>query len=278
MHRGKNDRTDGAHRAGFGGRGHPQEYRTEDEKDQDDRGDHSPQHPRPQRPALLSTRLRRQWWHLVRTEDRDHGDVADEQRHLYDRRPDRALVHVADRLAELIGEHHQYQRRRDELGDRPRGRNDAGGELHVIAVAHHDRERDHPHRDHRSGDRAGNRAQHGADDDNRKRQSTGQWTEQLSGAFEQILGETAALEDRAHEREEWNGQQQIVRQDAENPQRQIRHVLRWEEAEIDGKRAEHEPQRGEGECDRKPDQHHEYERSEHQRRHHAERNHCSGFS
>ena len=40
-------------------------------------------------------------------------------------------VHVADRLAELVGENDEHQRRRDELGDRARGGDDAGRVPHA---------------------------------------------------------------------------------------------------------------------------------------------------
>ena len=45
---------------------------------------------------------------------------------LQDRGADRAEVHVADRDAELVGEHDQHQRRRDHLGDGARRGDDAG--------------------------------------------------------------------------------------------------------------------------------------------------------
>ena len=53
--------------------------------------------------------------------DDQHPDA--EQRHLDEARADGAGIHVADRAAELVGEHDQNQRGRNELGDRA-GRGD----------------------------------------------------------------------------------------------------------------------------------------------------------
>ena len=78
---------------------------------------------------------------------------------LQDRGADRAEVHVADRDAELVGEHDQHQRRRDHLGDGAGGGDHAGADPHVVAVLQHHRQRDHPHGDDRGGDRAGDGAE-----------------------------------------------------------------------------------------------------------------------
>ena len=90
-------------------------------------------------------------------------DEEQEEHDLQDRGPDRAEIHVADRDAELVGEHDQHQRRRDHLGDGARGGDHAGGDAHVVAVLHHDRQRDHAHGDDRGGDGAGDGAEDGAD-------------------------------------------------------------------------------------------------------------------
>ena len=83
-----------------------------------------------------------------------------------------------------------------------------------IAVAQHDRQRDQAHGDDRGGHRAGDGAEDGADEDHRIGQPAAHRPEQLAEAFEQILGQPAALEDGAHEGEERDRQQQLVGDDA----------------------------------------------------------------
>ena len=135
---------------------------------------------------------------------------AGEQQHLDDAGAGGADVHVAGRPAELVGEHDQHQRGRDELGDGARRGDDAGGVAHVVAVARHHRQRDQPHGDDRGGDRAGDGAEDRADEDHRIGQAAAHAAEQLAEAFEQILGQAAAFEDHAHEGEERDRQQQLV--------------------------------------------------------------------
>ena len=173
--------------------------------------------------------------HPLRLHDADDQHVQAEQQHLHQARAPGAGVHVADRAAELVGQHDQHERRRDELGDGARGRDDAGREFHVVAVAHHDRQRDEAHRDHRGGDRAGDRAEDRADHDHRIAEAAAHRAEQLAQAVEQILGEAAALEDRAHQREERDREQRVVREDAEHALGQRLHEAEVEEA-VDGSR------------------------------------------
>ena len=126
-------------------------------------------------------------------------------------RDERAGVHVADRAAHGVGEHDQHQRRRDDLGDGAGGGDDAGRDARVVAVARHHRQRDQPHGDDRGRDRAGDRAEQRADEDDRIGEAAAHRAEQLAHRVEQVLGQAAALEDRAHEGEERDRQQQLVR-------------------------------------------------------------------
>ena len=71
----------------------------------------------------------------LRPDDADDGDPDAEQRDLDDARADRAGIHVADRAAELVGQHDQHQRGRDELGDGAGRGDDARGVARRIAVA-----------------------------------------------------------------------------------------------------------------------------------------------
>ena len=115
-----------------------------------------------------------------------------------------------------------------------------------------------------------------ADDDHRIRKAARHGAEQLARPFKQVLGQTAALEDRAHEREERDRQQQVVRHDAEQPERQVLQIGDGEEPLLDADHAEEQSDRGERECDREPDQHEDDQSAEHQRRHDFQRNHRSG--
>ena len=76
--------------------------------------------------------------------------------------------------------------------------------------------------------------------------------EQLTDAFEQVLGEAASLEDRAHEGEERDRQQQVVRHDAERPVGQRLKELRSEVADLDRRDAEGEAEGGSEKATGKP--------------------------
>ncbi len=98
--------------------------------------------------------------------------------------------------------------------------------------------------------------------------------------FEQVLGQAAALEDRAHEREERDRQQELVRDDAVELVGQVAEEVRANETELDADEAEEQAGRGQRERRRIADQHEQDHAPEHQRRHVVahEGDHCSGFS
>ncbi len=220
VHGGKRHRADDAERAGFRRRRKTHEDRAEYEEDQHDRGHHAHQHLHQQRPVEVAAHFLRQRRHRFRPEDRQHQDEEHEDRDLQDRGTDRAEIHVADRPAELVGENDEHERGRDDLGDRARRGDDAGRKPRVVAVAQHDRQRDHAHGDDRGSDRAGDGAENGADEDDRVGKAAWNAAEELAGAFEKVLGQTASLQNRTHEGEEGNGEQQIVGDDAEDAKRQ----------------------------------------------------------
>ncbi|MNT09839.1 hypothetical protein D3C72_1446420 [compost metagenome] len=139
---------------------------------------------------------------------------------MQDRRADGAEIHVAHGFAELVGKNDQNQRRRDDLRDCSRCGDDAGGKPRIVAVFQHDRQGDDAHGDDRGGNRAGNRAENCADDDDGIGETAGNGAEQFAGPFKQIFRKPTSLEDRAHEGEEGDGQQKVVRDDAEDAQRQ----------------------------------------------------------
>ena len=219
-----------------------------------------------QRPAVQRARLRRQRRHVLRPEDADDGDPDAEQRDLDDARPDRAGIHVADRAAELVGQHDQHQRRRNELRDGAGGRDHAHGVARRIAVFEHRRHRDDAHGDHRGRDRAGDRAEHRADEDHRVGQAAAHRAEQLADGIEQVLREPAALQDRAHEGEERDRQQQVVRDDAEQLVGQVAEKVGADQAELDADEAEEQAGRRQRERRRIADQHEQDHAPEHQGR------------
>ena len=97
--------------------------------------------------------------------------------------------------------------------------------------------------------------------------------------IEQILGEAAALEDRAHEGEERDRQQQVVREDAEELVGEVAEKVRRDQPELDADEAEEQAGRRQREGRRIADQHEHDHAAEHQRRHVvADEAHCSGFS
>ncbi len=273
VQRGQHHGAHRAHGAGFGRRGEAEADGPEHQEDQHDGGDHAPQHPADQFPGHRFAFALGDRRHRIGTHERQQHDVDQEDRHLQHRRADGAEVHVADRAPELVGQHDQHQRGRDQLGDGA-GRGDhAGGELHVVAVTHHDRQRDHAHGDHGCRDRAGDGAEDGADDDHRVGDAAGDLAEQLPGALQQVFGEAAALQDRAHEGEERNRQQQVVGNDAVEAERQCLQEGRVEVPGGDADQAEEQADRGEREGHRKPDQHEQDHGPEHERGHDAVRKH-----
>src|SRR5258706_597541 len=130
-------------------------------------------------------------------------------------------------------------------------------------------------RRHRAGDGSENKS----DDDDRIAEPAADRAEQLAHRIQHVLGETAALEDGAHEREEGNRKQQFVgKHAAEDATGDGLQEVEIEEAEIDRKKAERKPERGEGEGHREADQHGQNQAAEHERRHHFQRDHCVGLS
>ena len=217
--------------------------------------------------------------YVIRLEDAEQEGVAGEQRDLENRRSPGAEIHVADRLAELVGQHDQHQRRRHQLGDGPGCRQHAGDVAHVVAVADHHRHRDQRHRDDLRRHRAGDGAKNEADDDDGIAEAAADRPEQLAHRIEHVFGEPAALEDRAHEREKRNREQQVVGKNAaEHPARNGLKKVEIEESEMDREEAERKSDRGKREGHREADQHGENQTAEHQRRHHFQRNHCVGLS
>ena len=246
-----------AHGSCLGRGGQPHEDRAQHEEDQPERRDHAAQALLQERPAVQGARLERQRRHILWPDQADDGDPDAEQADLDDARPDGAGVHVADRSPEHVGEHDEHQRRRDELGDGARSSDDAHRVPRGIAVLDHRRHRDHAHGDHRGGNGAGDGAENGTDEDHRVGHAAAYRAEQLPDRIEQVLGQAAALEDGAHEREERDRQQQVVGDDAEQLIGEVAEKVRRDEPQLDADEAEEQAGRRQRERRRIADQHEE---------------------
>ncbi len=122
-------------------------------------------------------------------------------------------------------------------------------------------------------------AEQRADQDHRIGEPAAHRPEQLAHGVEQVLGEAAAFEDRAHEGEERDRQQQLVGGDAEDALRQRLQQDEVEMPEIDREEAEAQADERQRERDRIADQQEDDEPREHQRGHHLEgQHHCTGRS
>ena len=155
-------------------------------------------------------RFRRQAGSRLREDQRHEKRVSGIKAREHQARDESAFVHVADRLAELVGHHDQHQRRRNDLRQRAGGRDDAGRHPAVIAVAQHDRQRDQAHRDHGSGHDAGRGREQRADEHDGVGEAAADGAEQLPDGVEQVLGHAGPLQHQSHEREERDRQQRVV--------------------------------------------------------------------
>ena len=180
-----------------------------------------------------ANRLRRQARSRLREDQRDEEGISGIQARKHQARDEGAFVHVADRLAELVGHHDQHQRRRNDLRQRAGGRDDAGRHPAVVAVAQHDRQRDQAHRDHGSGDDAGRRREQGADEHDGIGEAAADGAEQLPDGVEQVLGHAGSLEHQSHEREERDREQRVVVHHAVDALGKRLQEVRAELAELD---------------------------------------------
>ena len=202
MDRGENDRADRAHGAGLRRRRQAQHHGAQHNEDQHGRGNDAEQAFTPERPARQRPRVLGHRRHVIGLEDAEQERVAGEQKDLENRRAPGAKVHIADRFAELVGEHDQHKRGRHQLRDGARGRQHAGDITYIVAVADHHRHRDQRHGDDLGRHRAGDRAEDEAHDDDGIAEAAANRTEQLAHRIQHVFGQAASFQDRAHEREE----------------------------------------------------------------------------
>ena len=259
LDRGQRQCPDGAHGAAFGGRGQADEDGAEHQEDEHQRRDQGDDDADGELRAAIGAEFlwqcRRGAWEK-RCSANDIGDIEageNEPRH------DRARIHVADRLAELVGHDDEHQARRDDLRQRSGSRDDAGGKAAIVTVAQHDGQRDEPHGDDRGGDHAGGGGKQGADDHHGKRQTAADRSEKLADGVEQLLRHARSFENQPHEGEERHGKQRLVTHHGEEAIGQRLKEGWREEAELDADQAPGEAVEGKREGDRIAEQQHHHQ-------------------
>ena len=122
----------------------------------------------------------------------------------------RGGVELHDRLSghrRIDDDHH---RRRNENAERAARRDDAGGELHVIARAQHRVEGDDAHEHHDRADKTAGDAPEGADDQRRDGERRRHAPEGELDRVEHLVDQRAAFHHVAHQDEERDGNQDVV--------------------------------------------------------------------
>ena len=156
----------------------------------------------------------------MRFDEADQDDVAHIQACEYKAWNEGAFVEVAHALAQLVGQHNQHQRRRNDLSQRTRGCNDTTRNATVVAISQHDGKRNKTHRNDGGGHNTGCGRQHGTHKNNSEGQTTSNGTEELTNGVQQIFRHARAFQNQAHEGEERNSQQGVVLHDAKHAKRQ----------------------------------------------------------
>ena len=126
------------HGAALGRRGDPQENRAENEENEQQRRHQRRQDAHEQLPAPQRARFDGQGRRPLRPKHRNQQHIADVQAAQHDPRDDCPGVHVADRLAQLVGHDDQNQRGRNDLRQRSRSGNDPRRQPLVVSIAQHD--------------------------------------------------------------------------------------------------------------------------------------------
>ena len=119
----------------------------------------------------------------------------------------------------------------------------------------------------------------GADKNHRIGKATANRPKQLAEGIEKVLCQATPLENRAHEGEERDRQQQVVRDDAEQLIGQVAEEIWTDQAEFDTDKSEEQSGCRQRECRRISDEHENNHACEHQGREVlADPAHCKGFS
>ena len=192
-----------ADRSGLGRRGHPEEDGAEHPADEDE-GRHegraeAGEEGRVEGLALLGR-------HGGRLEEAEADYIEDIETHQHETGQERAHKEVADRHGDRgeiahfelgllmsrrddVAEDDEHNTGRDDLAERPRGADDAGGNRWGVRALEHGRQRNKPHGDDRRADDAGGSRQQPPDEAHRNPQPPAQAAAELRHGFEQVLGD-----------------------------------------------------------------------------------------
>ncbi len=140
----------------------------------------------------------------------DHH-VADVEPGQHDPGKEGAGVELHDRHARDRAVDDQHHRRRDQDAEAAAGRDDARRDLDVVAGAQHRRHGEQAHQRHHGADDAGGGREHRAGDERRHRERRRDARERQVQALEQLLDQVRALDQVAHEHEQRDRDQHVVR-------------------------------------------------------------------
>jgi hypothetical protein len=173
-------------------------------------------------------------------------------------------LHLGVDARQHVAHEDQHRGRRDDLTERARRADDAGGELGVVAGAHHGRKRDQAHGDDRRADHARRGRKQGADDDDGDSETAAQVSEELAHRQEQLLGDLGPLEHHAHEDEERHRDQHLVGHEADVAPCQRTEIGGVEHTQPHAGQPEHQRHAGEGEGHREAQHEEADDAEEHQ--------------
>ena len=149
--------------------------------------------------------------HQVRPELGEQDDKADVQGGEHDAGAEGAGVELHHRHAGDGAVHDQQHRRRDQDAEAAAGGDRAGRHLGVVAGLQHRRKREQPHQRHHRADDAGGGGEDGAGDDGRHRERARDARRREVQALEQPVDQRRPLDEVAHEHEQRDGDQHVVR-------------------------------------------------------------------
>ena len=135
-----------------------------------------------------------------------------------------------------------------------------------VTVFEHRRHRNHAHRDDGCCHRAGDRAKNCSNKNDRVGKATANGPKSWPKEFEKVLCKATPLENGAHEREERDRQQEVVRDDAEQLIGQVAEEIWTDQAEFDTDKSEEQSGCRQRECRRISDEHENNHACEHQGR------------
>jgi hypothetical protein len=208
-----------------------------------------------------------QWRSNLRIDHRPADDVDEIEERQKEARKHRSGVKLHHRLPghrRIDDDHHG---RRDENTERAACRDDAGGELHIVARLEHGIEGDHAHQHHHGAHQAAGDAPECAHDQRRNGERGRHFPERELDAVEHLVDQRAALHHVAHEHEQRDGDQNVIRHRPIGAlDHQVEHLVVGEEMGriVEGDEAEEHSEAHQGEGRREPHHDHDHDEGEHQ--------------